>query len=295
MTSTRPLRSCSLALMLTLSACGGQALDVGSNGAGSSSGSSSGSGAVNGGTAGQGGSGAGGKTISKGKAGGYSCPEPPDGSPLEPWPDPTCEGGTTPLQGTWSGYVQGSGAGRYPDMGNLTITLGGDDEALCGTVTFGPPEPLAPATDPEANYPPGYEAAEVLVPVAGFSYTLMNPSLSGSRVQFQIVLSEPFQSWCQLQTPIYTHSTNTGWSCTPNATTQHTAQGCRQVDECTGEEVFVPCDQFDTCLNIEPRCACNSSGCDADISSRVYAFDLRFEADDATGAMDESVTIILQR
>lgn len=304
----------SLALLLApLVACGGQALDVGSNSGGSSgssgSGGSGGSGAANGAgnmstgaTAGQeqqpsdpGVGSNGNVTVNEGP----ECVEnPPPGEPLPVWPDrEDCQDGTSPLQGTWTGYVQGQAAGGYPDEGNFTVTLKGDDDALCGTITFGAATELEPATDPEVSYPPGYDLSKWIPLVDGYTYQLAEPSLNGKRLQFDILLAEPMRSWCQLQTPYFDSSNGFGWNCQRNVGTQYTydpEQHCQQVDPCTQEEIQVSCSQVDICTNLSRPCVCNETGCDGNTETITssYAFDLRFEGDEATGQVNDGVVYL---
>jgi hypothetical protein len=66
-------------IAILVAACGGQAVDVGSNGSGNSGGDAA-----------------------------ATSESLPAGAPLPVWPTPAaCQSGSTSLSGTWNGYVQG--------------------------------------------------------------------------------------------------------------------------------------------------------------------------------------------
>lgn len=302
----------SLALLIVpLAACGGQALDVGSN-SGGSGGAGSATGAGNMSTGASAGEPMGPDTTSVGAYGnvtyagsstaGDCLEDPPPGPALPEWPArEDCQEGSSALQGTWRGYVQGQAAGGYPDEGNFTITLKGDDDALCGTIRFGAPTELAPATDAAAWYPPGYErdTTKGMPLIEGYTYQLTEPTLDGKRLQFDLLIAEPMRSWCQLQTSYFDALNGVGWSCHRNLGTRYTydpVQQCHQVDPCTQAALVVSCAQVEICGNLAQPCACNETGCDGNTEVSVYhAFDLRFEGDEATGELNGSVVYLTRQ
>lgn len=282
-----------LPLALALNACGGQTLDVGSNthdAGGSSSGGSSSGGSTQP-TAGTGthaggvSTGVGGATSepANGDAGaGTDSPQDEPEPPLS-WPDSSsCSAGMSPLGGSWSGYVQGQG-----DEYNFNLDLGDNGEAPCGTITFGAPQEYPPATDPEAGYLPGDETIKNLQMLPGFTYTLLDVQVGSARLRFRVSFAEPYASWCALQTA-YPEPQGDGYSCIRNygSGAWHTANGCYQKDS-AGNQQPVSCTQYGMCESIDPPCACQATGCQANVEGSGPYFDLHVTGTSATGAMND--------
>lgn len=271
----------------------GGTLGVGANGTGANGSGANGSG----GTLGVGANGSGGTLGVGSNPNVTTMPNPQcavEPTPHEPLPEfpGECQEGTSTLQGTWSGYIQGGG---YPDSGNISITLQGNDDALCGTITFGPPAELAPATDPTAWYPVDPMGSDSMRPVAGFTYGLAGFTKTGPRLVFGVMIAEHMQSWCELQTPVFDRKREM-WSCTPSETTYHDGEDCRQTDPCTNEESEMSCAQVETCaLNFDNPCICNDVECAANPGALRQAFDLRFDGDEATGQIDATRVVYLTR
>lgn len=298
-------------LLASLVACGGQTLDVGSKKTGSSGSGETDSAMTNLGatTAGgmnnppqgpsTGGVEAYGNVNDAGASNSPACVEdPPAGEPLPTWPQPEdCVDGDSPLQGTWTGYVQGPGGDAFPDLGNFTVTLRGDDDALCGSITFGPPRELAPATDPTAAYPPGYDLSNHLPLIEGFKYVLDQPTVTGKRVQFNVPAAQPMRSWCQLQTPYFALELRGGWSCTRNLGTpyDYEPKRCYPIDPCTGADLVMSCVQHEICALSDQPCACNASGCDANRATTNQYFDVRFEGDEASGQLNDQPVFLTRQ
>jgi hypothetical protein len=186
------------------------------------------------------------------------------------------------LQGTWSGYAQGEGHDY-----DFTLVLGGG-EAPCGTLTFGESQVYPDATDPEVPFPGNDGGFKYLERAPGFSYSLLGFEVDGARVRFRVAYSEPYASWCGLQTS-YPNPHTGGYSCLPSYGTGVLPNGT----ECTtpdGQHVY-ECDHYSACLSaVQAPCACDSSGCIADVESAGASFDLRFDESDASGEMsDKSV------
>jgi hypothetical protein len=118
------------------------------------------------------------------------------------------------------------------------------------------------------------------------------PILSGNRLRFDILIAEPMRSWCQRQTPYVDGVTGVEWNCRRSGGSGRTIDPvvCFEVDPCTGEEVQVSCAPIDICGNPSRPCVCNETGCDGNTGAKVYhSFDLRFEGDEATGQVNDSV------
>lgn len=325
-----------ISLPVLMLACG-QAVDVGSNeggasssggasgattasgdasGATTASGSTSGTdaGATTGGGAGPvAGTGSGADTAGGGANSTVTSPEVFNcdsstyvpGAPPAVWPDSaSCQPGSSSLQGTWTGYVQGLDGGIYPNEGNFRLTLQGDDDALCGSVIFGEPVELPPVTDPEQGYLVEGSMYLGLQMRKGITYTLLNVQVSGERVTFGISLAEPYGAWCEQQTPYYDVLNDragqrdprghAGWNCSRNLDAFHQGERCVLKALCSEGDYEVDCLHHTMCTDLSKPCVCNGEGCAADVESQGPRFDLRFEASEAAGELDSSL-IFLQR
>lgn len=261
------------ALGLVLLACGGQALDVGANHHGS------------GGT----------DTVDAGDPGAVGgAPGSVGGKQREPsWPDPTsCTSseGASIASGTWNGYVQGKG-----DDFDFTLELHGSSEQPCGTLTFGEPQALLPASDPRSEYRPGGGDYHQVFRAPGFAYTVLSARLDGTRLRFRISFAEPYASWCELQTPYYVDETR-DFACAPNIALEETSAGC--VGSYMGRELVFSCYQFELCSS-GAACLCDADGCIAKPEADGSMFDLELDGDQASGvvsgALNESSRTLLSR
>jgi len=243
-----------------VAACGGQAIDVGSNGSGAAPSTS-------------------------------ASQSLPPGDPLPVWPDPTtCQPGPTTVSGTWTGYVQGTRPSGVPNT-DFKITLGGADGALCGTLLFGEAMDFAPPTDPKAGYPQG-----VVVGLAGLERTvyvgytyLVSGTRSARRLQLHFSWLQRWREWCEIQTPYF--DSNTGWNCAPNISGMSDGTTCKGVTD-SGEAYTSSCDQLFACQG-HNTCACNQQGCAAN-SNQLFDFDLALNdtTDSAQGDFDGSTAIL---
>jgi hypothetical protein len=211
------------------------------------------------------------------------------------WPArDTCDAELAPLAGVWTGYVLGRNQAStnppLPAEGRMRLSLGAGGAEGCGSLTFGEPVELAPATDPEAVYPPGTTAASSFSFLEGFAYRLLDASLEGERLRFRIAYSEPWSSWCRLQTP-YCDKTFGGFHCsTVTAFNDHGDGTCFVIDASTGRDLApVSCAQAGYCRN-DDLCLCDGAGCDANVNSTTsIEFDLHVSSDDATGSASDQV------
>jgi hypothetical protein len=276
-----------LPLAFVLSACGGQLLDVGSNsddagGSGGSTQASAGAGTTsNDPSPGDGGMS---PAPTNGESGAGAATRLPHDEPEPPlaWPDAaSCGVGSSALEGSWSGYVQGQG-----DAYNFTLQLAGSDEAPCGTITFGEPQEYPAATDPEAGYLDGDESFKMLQMAPGFSYTLLAIQVDASRLRFRVSFAEPYASWCALQTAYYSDQ-NGDYACvqTYGSGAVHRGGSCNQTDS-DGNEHSVSCTQFGMCESIDPPCACQAGGCQANADGSGPYFDVHVTGMSASGVMD---------
>jgi hypothetical protein len=171
------------------------------------------------------------------------------------------------LVGQWSGYFQayrlrsGSDAitlnlTRAPSQPDrITVTLGGGLPPMVSGIDPPQPEPLK--GKPTRFSPEYFEA---------FAYTAHQVKWNGSRLTFQIIISEPYETWCQKQT-----SYGQGmYNCIPTGSINY--DGTK--DECTSADVVVSCARFWACL--AGVCSCGANGCVAAPSPNAV-FDVTFE------------------
>ncbi|HXI59248.1 MAG TPA: hypothetical protein VNO55_24445 [Polyangia bacterium] len=176
------------------------------------------------------------------------------------------------LVGQWSGYFQayrlrsGSDAitlnlTRAPSPSQpdrITVTLGGGLPPMVSGIDPPQPEPLK--GKPTRFTPEYFEA---------FPYTAHQVKWNDSRLTFQIVISEPYEMWCQKQMSFSSDGNGT-YNCIPSGSINY--DGTK--DECTSAGVVVSCARFWACL--ARVCSCGGSGCMA-ASTPNAIFDVAFE------------------
>ena len=306
-----------------VAACGGQTLDVGSDGAPAllvPAGDSGGSAGMQAGKAGI--TNCDEAMITNGVGGRIDCApmgtggivtEPgPEVPPVEDWPDPAgcAEGADSALTGIWRGYVQGSesdgGAGGesgLPDDGELVLTITGASAAKpCGSVVFGGDAPPAPATDAGAPYPAGTpDNDENMSPIprrayAGMPYTMLSSRWDGERLLFDVGFAQILESWCPLQTPHYDEGIEpAAYLCLPLWGGGHEAgEWYHLLNPDTGEVFTVPASQWAYCYTTSPVCACDAERCVASQTANRARFDLRVVGDEAEGTFD-GLPVLLRR
>ncbi len=243
------------AVFVTLAACGGRALDVGSNETTYGTGGSAGSMAVGGND----GNACPGRQVPWGASGGSG---PVVTRPLPEWPDGSsyCEGEPGPLRGTWKGSGL-SPNGVHDGLPDFSVSLETGRALPCGTLTFGDPMTFAPATDPAEPYAPGGGYPGNLAMLPGFSYTTLDGTFEKNRMRFRIDFAEPWRSFCQLQTPRCNEEYG-GYYCSEEGT-GHCARDPRNPQG-------------------EP-CACDTMTCDANLKAYELLFDLHVVGDTADG------------
>lgn len=274
------MRAASLTLVIILSACGGQTLDVGSRGGASSAVPSATGGTAAGSFAGNA-SACPGNLPSFGAAGGSGPAATP---PLPEWPDASAGiEGVSGLEGTWNGHVLGL---TVPDF---TVTLHTGGELPTGTLSFGPPETFPEPTDPLLA-PPGLPFTPALQ--RGFVYTLLDATLVNDRIGFTISWAEPWRRWCQLQKP-YCDEHYGGFYCVERSET-----ACVNWDE--SKQILYgafSCAQAALCLNNirgpYTTCDCDANACDAAQRSD-FGVEFFLQGGAALGAMGQ-YTIQLTR
>jgi hypothetical protein len=174
-------------------------------------------------------------------------------------------------------------------MRRFRITIGESAQTgVCGNVVYGEGVPPPPATDPDARYPSresGYGLGAGggpagWGPMQGVPYTILEANTLGpSRVRFKVSVSELWQSWCALQTPI---STSIGYRCAPNLPGRGGDDVCF-LSHPDGHEEPIDCMKLTLC-GTQDICVCNAQECVASHQPSIDV-DLEFADDEAWGTM----------
>jgi hypothetical protein len=187
---------------------------------------------------------------------------PDAAAPLDAAPDVD----PTSIFGEWTGHV----AYALPDgKSNVRVTLGtAPDGSITAAVFFGVGAPIAPATDPNVGYPPGYW--DLVDPHSGrsvaeqFSYTGSQIQLDDGYLTFRVSSLEAWKSWCEIQPRVYSLPSDGG--------------GPRFA--CCSGGASTPCDPNEVTPNDDPGklamcvpfygatgCSCAKDGCTVDLSN----------------------------
>lgn len=196
------------------------------------------------------------------------------------------------LAGTWTGYVEGHKFG--PDGSSQVVVVLSSDGSSTSQVRFGDSPLIAPATDPELGYPTEYEyspqggypsqSVTARGPVPGFEFTARAGSVEASRLQFDVLLSEVWTHWCELQRPVEVQSGS--YNCVPDWGFLMLGSSCAQINPQTQQFVIINCAKLDLCDTVR-ICACTAQGCSLAPGSTVGAahFDLNVDGDKADGSV----------
>lgn len=183
------------------------------------------------------------------------------------------DSGSSPLDGTWTGYVENyvfaSGSGT------IVMTLKLTGSVVTGTIVFGMGTPPPPAADPNVGYPTGIgdqidsgcgQIYPMLAPFLdeGFVYTIQMGSFDGSqaRLQVGVAMTQLWAGWCLLQTPYQVAPGS--YQCLPYTSSGGSEQG--DLCTCYGTDpantmVAVDCGKLALCM--DGVCQCGASGCTA--------------------------------
>ncbi|HMA92888.1 MAG TPA: hypothetical protein VKP30_09385 [Polyangiaceae bacterium] len=197
---------------------------------------------------------------------------------------------------TWVGYVEAYQFEDETDRVQLVL-----DEQGRGSIRFGDRKLITAPTDPAAYYPPhtsatywgeGGKISNVVF--SGFEYPIDSARVESERIRFGTASTEPFSSYCALQTPYldalrgteeqpfykclpYTLLKSINMprtTCTIPATT--TGNSWTQGDP----TVDVNCEQLSMCDGIESfGCTCSAAGCSANTSIQDISLDAALDDD----------------
>lgn len=190
-----------------------------------------------------------------------------------------------PASGNWEGQSEDF---LFEPIDKYRVEIAGVDEtgSLCGSVTFGDTEALAPADDPEGAYPPGSDPIELKGGIfqlwPGATYSILAGAERGSTVRFEVSSQEVMESWCALQTS-YSLEMGADYNCLPTlgySTSVDSATGalsCSASDE-NGMTVFET--TAARCYQCASDCTCSASGCTARTGHSIV-FDLELSPDES--------------
>lgn len=197
--------------------------------------------------------------------------------------------GASVLTGTWSGWVENH---QFNDGSDAVVMTFTDGDPLEGHITFGDWSAPPPAMDPDDGYPPDPyyipEGTSSIVP--GFVYSARNASLTGRRLQFDIVYDELWARWCELQTPVADDDDAGVYRCIRNWGSYVSEDLCTQTNPETQEMVTVNCRRLDLCL-YSPVCSCTADGC-MSADARGEHFDLVIDVPHADGSYAGGLRVI---
>ncbi|HTQ06515.1 MAG TPA: hypothetical protein VMI54_21795 [Polyangiaceae bacterium] len=201
-------------------------------------------------------------------------------------------GGTSPITsctdqfdflGTWTGNVLDF---YFNPQAPATLELVADSKGnITGKFTVGTGDPPPPPEGADVAYPPGYwnrttiDAINLVPPPwPGFPYTIQRGAGCDSVFRFSIASTEIWESWCELQTPVYTP--DFGWSCTLQGGGDETQDTCT-VDPNEGDPATYPPWKCAACgaRGEGGVCQCDANGCTAN-STATQTYDLTFALSD---------------
>jgi hypothetical protein len=198
-------------------------------------------------------------------------------------------GATASVAGTWLGFVEAYHFNDGDDHLRLTITMD-PDGGVDASVFLGTGAPLAPPTDPNTGYPPGYWSAGappnatsmtgLNAPVEHFEFTARSVSVeAGGHVRVSFAQNEVWAAWCALQQKIYPVNIGdeTGLPayacCDPGALDASDSCDPSQTTPSDPGKVAL-CTQW---INSWPACRCNASQCGIDASTGDTELDLQLD------------------
>src|SRR5262245_11819732 len=111
---------------------------------------------------------------------------------------PVGQAGAAALIGDWQGYIENY---QFPSGSDAIVVAvqSGQGSQIGGHVVFGAGQPPQKPTDPNVG-PPGvtHDPAKLFLPWEGFAYTILQSSLTDTRLRFSIKTREVFKAWCEL-------------------------------------------------------------------------------------------------
>jgi hypothetical protein len=220
-----------------------------------------------------------------GGAGSNACP--PDPTPGASEAGAWDSGDLGSVVGTWTGYTE---AHAFPSGSDAIVMVfaSASDGSVTGTVTYGQGTPPPPPTDPNVGYLVGTGNPPERAPrlIEGFAYTAVQPSFDGNRLQVRTVTAEPWNPWCELQTP-----TNQGfqcgmYGCVPNWGGMCNETTCTTTDPVSGATETINVDKYLLCA-LENPCSCSATSCAVNMNRPDTWLDMQMNG---TGRLDGTIS-----
>jgi hypothetical protein len=159
--------------------------------------------------------------------------------------------------GTWTGYIE---AQSFPSGSDRIVIVfeSASDGSVTGTVTYGQGTPPPPPTGQNV----GYLVGDGQVPrlIEGFAYTALQPSFDGNRLQVHTVTGEPWNSWCELQTPTHTDFPCPLFGCLPSSGYTCDGNVCTITDPASGATETIDPGWIRLCM-FPSVCTCSATSC----------------------------------
>ena len=264
-----------LTLTAILASCGGESLHLGNDDPAAGSGASGGDGGTSGNA---------GPRVSVGLP--FSSFPPQEGCGTDP--------ALQPLLGTWQGQLEDFFLNQV-DTIRLVID-GANAAGICGSVTWGSLPPLPAAEDPDAHYPPeeywqseGWGGGPPVVRVPGVPYTIVSAAARLPMVRFGVLPTEPWRSWCELQTPVADPYSTNGWGCLgmDPVSTSSDVPGTCEVRTPSGDTKNVPEMRCLGCFFSNSVCDCNETGCvSRSVQEQPFELALAEDGNSLSGAFE---------
>jgi hypothetical protein len=178
----------------------------------------------------------------------------------------------------FDGFVTPFIPGNYPQPDNLAsdservrLTLTRDPAgAWSGTLRFGDAELAGEFTDTDVC-PPHLANSSPYGFTDGVQYSLEDLQVDCERLRFTVPQTDPWRSWCELQTPIADETNEGHYNCVPNTATLSGDDWCILLFD-DGTEQEVDCCKLDACRSV---CDCTETGCRvADYPGPGFDFDV---------------------
>jgi hypothetical protein len=203
-------------------------------------------------------------------------------------------GGTVDIGGTpgsklsdyaasWDGYAE---AYAFDSTGSDRVRLTLDENGQ-GSIRFGDADLIAPPTDPNLGYPPGYDPAIVdFHPqslTVGFAYPVASSSVEANRIRLAADTHELFRAWCAIQPPVANDLSSTGYGCVDNTglAGNPSGSGCLQI-AADGTESPIDCAKYALCMWPTGVCSCTATACSVVPPTQGYGIQLDGAIDMAT-------------
>jgi hypothetical protein len=176
--------------------------------------------------------------------------------------------------GSWEGYAEAYEFDSGSDRVRLTLDSRGQ-----GTLEIGEREPLPPATDPDADYPPGVPQSTHYEPelLAGFRYPVRRARARAGRLQFAVEPADLYREWCSIQPPLLDETSSDGetpYRCVLNRGYETLDGVCTLDGEPGGPRLPVSCGKLARCTSI---CGCREEGCRLDEPRDIDGLPVEFE------------------